>query len=164
MGRRWARWKPFWSTLVILVVAGAALAGVAYYLYVPHASGVNYPPPTGPPPTSRAVVDGVDLIFSYTVSGNETAGYLSPSPECDACPVNLTRGSAWTFSFNLTNTDANRSHTITAIDLASPFNGAAVQPSLPFTLGSRTSAVFTISVTLPSAPGYYSLSGSIDTT
>jgi hypothetical protein len=146
------------------LIAGAAAVAVVvilgYLLYFP--SAPTLPPYGGPPPISDDRVQGADLIFSYTANaGNHNAsGYLTPPPECDGCPFNATPGTEWVFSFNLTN-NGSATHEVESISVVAPFVLDSVGPALPVPLSAKSTQTFTLTLTLPTSPGYYFLDGSI---
>lgn len=139
------------------------LAALAYVAYSPAATNSGIPPTTsGPAPTS-VVVEGFDLIFTYTANGSSSTGYLNPSPECDRCPLNLTPGSSWTSEFVLNNSDPAHAHNITAITIEAPFTLTASSPSLPARILPLGSLDVTITLTVPPTAGSYFVGGSIQT-
>lgn len=157
LARAWRLWR---LPIVVGAAAIVALAGLGYFLYSGGAPAL--PPHSGPPPISYDKVEGVDLIFSYTANAgnNNSSGYLYPSPECDGCPFNATPGSGWVFSFNLTNNDS-AAHEIESITVVAPFVLDSVGPTLPNDLPGKGTATYTLTLTLPSSPGYYFLDGTI---
>ncbi|MGI0132340.1 MAG: hypothetical protein ACREDK_04525 [Thermoplasmata archaeon] len=162
MRRRRARWRPWWTTLLVATMGLVALGGVAYYLYVPRTPDTGLPPSGGPPATEMVVIEGSDLTFSYTVVGNGSSGYLTPFPECDDCPISLATGQVWTFSFPLSNSDPHGPHTITGFTIDAPFTLESSAPQVPHTLPSGGSMDVALQLHVPGTPGYYFLEGSVD--
>ena len=156
---RWEKWR---RTVALGLVGALVLVGLGFFLYIPKPSGPLVPPPNRPPPTQYVVVEDVDLIVSYTTSGNGSTSYLVP-PGCDVCPTNLSAGSTWTFSFNLTNTDPARAHSVTGFEIDSPFTLIGIEPALPASLPVGASQAFTLTIGTPAGPGYFTVTGSIDT-
>lgn len=157
--------RRMWQTTYLLAFGAVSiLALFVIVTYLPRAA----PPPAipsggGRPSIDYVQIDGFDLILSYTAPAGSAPSYFDP-PECSDCPVNATVGSSWQFEIPLTNADLNQSHQVTGIDLTAPFALVYTTPSLPVSVAPGATLAVTVHVLLPSAPGYYILTGSIDAT
>jgi hypothetical protein len=144
------------------VGAAVVVAASALVWYAPRLGNQGPAGPSGPGPRTSDLIEGVDLTFSYTTSNVSDANWLSPPPQCNACPFNDTPGALWIWSFNLTNTDAS-SHTLTAITIEAPFVLESDTPTLPYTLAAYGSVTCTLELSTPTNPGAYFLTGTVDT-
>jgi hypothetical protein len=158
----WARWRVFLVTLVVAVV----LLGVLYAVwYRSPASGVTLPPQPSRPATSWVQIDDLDIEPEYTTTNTSDTSYLSSAAyiDCEPCPTNVTPGGVYNFSFNLTDNDT-RAHSITGIQILSPFVLLSESPVTPYVFHPHETTVFTIEVRVPDQTGDYDIQGGIETT
>lgn len=159
--RRRSRWGG--PLPAAAVAAGVLLSALFIIWYVVPPRHANDSPPaggSGSTPTG-VVVDGFDLIVDYWTSNASDTGYLS-SPECDGCPLNLTPGTAWAFTWDLTNRDSSHAHNLTAVALGAPFSLLTLSPGLPVLLQPGSTVAVRATILLPSTPGDYFITGSLD--
>lgn len=162
MVRSGAWWRK-WRVLVLTTVAATAVLGVlAVAWYSPHPRSAGPPDATGQPPTSVDRIQGFDIIVSYSTTNISDTSYLH-SPECDLCPLSVTPGHTWVASFDLMNGDRSRAHTVTGLSIDSPFTVESSSPSFPVTIAPGGSLSFSITMSSPTSPGYYFVTGSLQT-
>jgi hypothetical protein len=93
---------------------------------------------------------------------NRSDGYLydgSAAGCSGGCPTNAPVGSLWSVEFSVT---LGRNATVANVVIPSPFALVGITPGLPFVQGAGTTTVtFHLAVQLPSAPGTYSLLGTV---
>ncbi len=100
---------------------------------------------------------------SWTISG-DTTDFVGSNLACGShCPQTVTIGTIMTFQVTLRNTDALSSHNVTSITVGQPFTLSSVSPTLPHTVPSSSSVMFTITVDASTIGGNYVLSGVINT-
>lgn len=136
----------------------SVLALVVFY----HPPPKTLPPGSTQPPTPYVVVLGYDFVVTYATSNLSDTNYLL-SPECPNCPQTLQPGGNATFFMSFTNGDARISHNITGVTINAPFQFQSASPAFPISLGGGQSVSLEVTVHLPAAAGYYTLSGGIST-
>ena len=148
--------------LLVGVAATFVLIALAYALYAPppNAAGAVQGD-VRHPATSDVQIDAYDLFLNYTAAPGQHPDYFD-SPDCNGCPFNFTPGASWQLTFSLTNSDRNASHEVVAIVLSPLYSVRAESPSLPAVIGANQTATFTLTVGLPTTPGYYILVGTVD--
>ena len=158
-GRQGPRWF-----LVVTITCFAGLGLWGFFLFGTHPpGGGSIPTGTGgtPAPT-QVTIQGFDFIISYWTSNISDTSYLH-SPECGPCPVYLPPSGQWGTSFDLSNSDTGRNHTISNLTVAGPFVVLLVTPTLPLAIAPGQSVSLQVQLQVPQTPGSYFLSGSIGT-
>jgi hypothetical protein len=151
------------KTLLAVAAACAVtlLLLTAVWYWLPGRPALWFPTSGGTSSNGTAVVvDGVDLIVSYWTNNSSDTSYLT-FPGCPNCPLTLSAPTFY-YDLNLTNNDT-LAHRLLSVTLNSPFSLAAINPATPATLNPGATTEFVLEIQAPTAPGTYTVSGTVNT-
>lgn len=158
------RVRPVRKGTVVLVLVGIAcaavvLTGVVEWYWIPE-HGIFRPQHSGPPDNgSSVVISEIDLIVWYNGSPAQ-AGYLLTA-DCNCFPQTVNSS---TYNYVITVTDnSSVSHNITGFSVDAPFKLLSTAPVPPRALSAGTPYTFTLVMLVPTSPGHYAVTGSVDT-